>query len=173
MTAMKLCKRCNTNKTLELFSKHKKCKDGYQGTCLDCTASITKNWAMTNRARKDETDRQYEERNPMRKSISRRRRQEIEPYRVAIEELEHNMINRYGISLEEYGHLFNNQGGRCKICGRLHTEFARGLVIDHDHVTGQVRGLLCDPCNRALGYFQEKITNLNSAIEYINHFAQR
>jgi hypothetical protein len=168
MTAMKTCKRCGTEKNLEQFSKHKRCKDGYQGTCLDCTALITKTWYLANTQRKAETDKQYEERNPMRKSASRRLRQQIEPYRVAIEELEHNMRNRYDITLEEYGHMFNDQQGLCKICGHSHIEFARGLVIDHNHVTGYVRGLLCDPCNRAIGYLKENVNTLQSAINYIN-----
>ncbi len=79
MTVMKLCKRCGTEKILEQFSKHKKCKDGYQGTCLDCTSVITKVWAATNRERKNETDKQYEERNPRRKSISRKNEENWNP----------------------------------------------------------------------------------------------
>ena len=43
----------------------------------------------------------------------------------------------------------------------------KGLVVDHDHKTGEVRGLLCGPCNRALGFLKEDISNFNNAIQYL------
>jgi recombination endonuclease VII len=59
----------------------------------------------------------------------------------------------YGISAEDYKKLYEAQGGRCAICKRA-TGAARRLAVDHDHKTGEVRGLLCKPCNRyGLGMF--------------------
>ena len=59
----------------------------------------------------------------------------------------------YGISAAEYDALYKAQGGRCAIC-RTATGKARRLAVDHDHKTGEVRGLLCKPCNRyGLGMF--------------------
>lgn len=59
----------------------------------------------------------------------------------------------YGISSEEYKALYASQGGRCAICRRA-TGAARRLAVDHNHKTGEVRGLLCKPCNRyGLGMF--------------------
>ncbi len=84
------------------------------------------------------------------------------------EEREQNMLQRYGITIEDYAYMFNAQNGKCKICTRLHSKFARGLVVDHNHNTGSIRGLLCDPCNRALGYFRDSVIVMSNAIEYIN-----
>lgn len=168
MSTMKICKRCSTEKILEQFSKHKKCLNGYQGTCIECTAKTTAEWTQNNKARKAQTDRQFEQRNPNRKKEFRELKKLENPYLTSISECEQNMRVRYGVTLEYYGHMFNDQNGKCKICKRFYTEFARGLVIDHNHETGQVRGLLCDPCNRALGYFRESSVIMESAIEYIN-----
>ena len=68
---------------------------------------------------------------------------------------------KYGLSEEGYQALFDEQRGRCAVC-------ARGvpLVVDHDHETGQIRGLLCDPCNRGLGLLGEKL-KLERALDYL------
>lgn len=59
----------------------------------------------------------------------------------------------YGITAEEYKILYDAQGGRCAICRRA-TGATRKLAVDHDHKTGEIRGLLCKPCNRyGLGMF--------------------
>ena len=57
----------------------------------------------------------------------------------------------YGISSEEYEKILKDQKGRCAICGRFPSR--RRLDVDHNHVTGEVRGLLCHRCNRGLGFF--------------------
>jgi hypothetical protein len=57
-------------------------------------------------------------------------------------------MRQYGITPDEYDALFEKQHGACAIC-RSNTD----LVIDHNHQTGVVRGLLCASCNKALGFF--------------------
>lgn len=58
-------------------------------------------------------------------------------------------VLKYGITGDEYDYLYAAQDGRCAICRRA-TGKARRLAVDHDHQTGQVRGLLCSPCNYQL-----------------------
>lgn len=70
---------------------------------------------------------------------------------------------KYNITIEEYDNLFLQQDGKCKICGQDH----KVLNIDHCHVSGRVRGLLCWKCNIALGYFKDNVTNLINAIKYL------
>lgn len=55
--------------------------------------------------------------------------------------------NTYGITDAEYAAILEHQGGRCAVCGKARG-ITRRLAVDHDHATGAVRGLLCDPCNR-------------------------
>lgn len=73
----------------------------------------------------------------------------------------------YKIGLEAYNALFESQNGRCAICERTSN---RCLDVDHDHTTGKIRGLLCSPCNRALGMFQESIPRLFKATQYLKEY---
>lgn len=75
--------------------------------------------------------------------------------------------NMYNITIEDYKKLFDEQNGCCVGCGLKHSELKRGLVVDHDHKTGKVRGLLCDPCNRALGGVRDDIKILKNLIKYL------
>lgn len=79
--------------------------------------------------------------------------------------------NRYGIGLIEYERLLEEQNHRCAICGgegfKLKEDQNTKLVIDHDHDTGEVRGLLCHNCNRALGLFQDNPDRIKQALAYL------
>ncbi len=58
---------------------------------------------------------------------------------------------RYKLSSADYYALFDLQGGRCAICHTHQDELGMRLAVDHDHVSGKPRGLLCKGCNLALG----------------------
>jgi Recombination endonuclease VII len=73
-------------------------------------------------------------------------------------------LRRYGISLAEYDALLEKQGGACAICRKR----PKGrLCVDHCHVTGMVRGLLCNECNGALGYLKDDQGSLVAALAYL------
>jgi len=76
----------------------------------------------------------------------------------------------YNLTVEEYEQEEIKQQWRCLLCkrapdGKFH--------VDHDHVTGKYRGLLCPACNKALGMFQEDIPTLKRAIEYLEKHGPR
>ncbi len=77
----------------------------------------------------------------------------------------------FGITLDDYRAMFAEQGGVCAICRRPERRLFRGqlkmLVVDHDHVTGRVRGLLCDDCNLALGRFQDSADIIRRVLAYL------
>lgn len=79
--------------------------------------------------------------------------------------------NTYGITHVEYKRLEQAQNGVCAICGGegflMRETHWKKLVVDHDHNTHAVRGLLCHNCNRALGLFQDKADVLLSAVKYL------
>lgn len=70
--------------------------------------------------------------------------------------------------LKLYDKLIGVIGESCWICGRERKPGGRRLHIDHDHKTGEVRGLLCMKCNRGLRWFDDDLTTLQNAAEYFN-----
>ena len=60
-----------------------------------------------------------------------------------------------------------DQNNSCAICNRHVNVLPKNLDVDHDHITGKVRGLLCGKCNMGLGYFQDNINIMDKAIQYI------
>lgn len=70
--------------------------------------------------------------------------------------------HRYNISLEDYDSLKTQQKAVCAICKKH-----KKLLVDHDHNTGVVRGLLCHSCNVALGFLDENPTFINNMLDYI------
>jgi hypothetical protein len=82
----------------------------------------------------------------------------------------------YGLEAEDYARLFEAQHGLCAICGSQldqRSVFDRTVGrrsrphIDHDHNTGELRGLLCGGCNRGLGAFKDSVPALLSAVNYL------
>ena len=74
---------------------------------------------------------------------------------------------KFGITLEDYNSMFSEQNGCCKICNKHQTDFKARFCVDHDHETNIVRGLLCRSCNLLLGFANDSIENLYSAIDYL------
>jgi hypothetical protein len=83
----------------------------------------------------------------------------------------HDLKMRYNLSPEQYQQMLFDQGWCCKTCGINESDLkemsGKGLCIDHDHLTGKTRGLLCDDCNRGLGIFKEQEYVLQNAINYL------
>lgn len=73
---------------------------------------------------------------------------------------------KYGLEAGEYDGMMEAQGGVCAICGQPPTS-KRGLVVDHDHATGQQRALLCGRCNIGLGKFRDDPELLDVAAAYL------
>lgn len=75
---------------------------------------------------------------------------------------EHHLRRRYGITGEQYDALVTAQGGLCALCRERLPEH-----VDHDHVTGVVRGVLCSCCNQGLGNFRNRGDVMRNAIDYL------
>lgn len=75
---------------------------------------------------------------------------------------------KYGIETADYELLLAQQGGRCAICGTDNPgKNKKFWSIDHDHETGQVRGLLCSSCNRGIGLLGDNVERLEAALSYL------
>lgn len=83
------------------------------------------------------------------------------------------LSKKYGITQADYLSMLESQKGVCKICGEPETSKdgisgkVKAMPIDHCHITGKVRGLLCSRCNRAIGMFADRIDFLQAAISYL------
>lgn len=73
----------------------------------------------------------------------------------------------YNLTLDEFDQMLIKQDYRCKICKRHESELSKALCVDHCHITGKVRGLLCLTCNTGLGSFRDSIEGLEAAIYYL------
>jgi hypothetical protein len=74
-------------------------------------------------------------------------------------------LRNYGLTPERYDLMYQEQGGRCAICGTLGQ--SRGLAIDHDHDTGVVRGLLCSRCNSGIAMLCHNREYVQAADHYL------
>ena len=83
-----------------------------------------------------------------------------------------HLKKRYGITPEDYAKMLSNQSGGCEICGKPSTNYKRRLHVDHDHLTGNLRGLLCVKCNLGIGYFNDSVGLLDNAKEYLVKYSQ-
>jgi hypothetical protein len=106
--------------------------------------------------------REFESRPETKERIAKRRN--------SIEYKEHckkYLLQRnYGLTIEDKNKIIESQSGLCPICLRA-LGINQGIHIDHDHVTGKIRGILCLNCNVAMGHFHDSIPTLKNAIKYL------
>lgn len=79
---------------------------------------------------------------------------------------------RMGVSIDERKRMYDEQDGKCAICHTPGLLYGQGnqkdtLPLDHNHVTGEIRGLLCIKCNRGLGLFMDNPELLREAARYL------
>lgn len=88
----------------------------------------------------------------------------------------YQLKSKYGLTLEQFDRMLALQGNVCAICGGEPHQKVRNVkrdgvkpqyVVDHDHATGKVRGLLCHSCNSTLGYAKDSPANLRAAAHYL------
>ncbi len=80
---------------------------------------------------------------------------------------ETTLKRRYDITIASYNKMFQEQNGRCGICGRHQSGLKRNLCVDHNHESGRIRGLLCHRCNTAIGMLEDDTKILQKATKYL------
>ena len=78
-----------------------------------------------------------------------------------------HLLNRYGITQQEFFAMLERQRHRCLDCG-INISGPKKAMVDHDHETGRLRGLLCRPCNWALGQTKEDPLILRKLAAYLD-----
>lgn len=156
---MRVCSQCKIEKPLDSFHKDKSNLSGYRCNCKDCCKIYYTSERSLELCRK---------RN---KTEKRKNYLKIYHKRPEIKILERgNHLRRYwpGITGKQayarYEEIFKSQNGKCLLCHINQKDINRVFDVDHCHKTGKVRGLLCNNCNKFVG-FLEKNTELFVKIE--------
>jgi len=136
----KRCPRCRRTKKVQEFYASRKSPDGLLTHCKDCDKLAGQQRAGT---------------------ASRRHT------------MHQSNLKNYGLTVNDYNRILVAQGGGCAICGCPPGQmlsprgFPRPLSVDHDHQTGEVRGLLCHKCNVGIGAFGDNLELLEAAASYL------
>lgn len=77
------------------------------------------------------------------------------------------LMRKYSITPEQWDEIFEAQDRCCAICKSVTPRYVDGWHVDHDHKTGKVRGILCQPCNHLLGKAKDDISFLYKVIDYL------
>jgi len=167
----KICVRCKKGKPIEDYGKHSRTKGGRRNTCKQCEAKTRRRWRLSERGK---LSAQKYAKSKKGKAVSRKAQLKYinnNPVKSKLRYRKHRLKKAFGITVEQYDEMFKRQGGCCAICGDTNIKYGRRLAVDHHHTTGEIRGLLCNQCNRALGYFHDDIHRLTSAIKYLSREA--
>lgn len=141
------CNRCEIIKPLTEFHKNRRRADRATFYCKACN---------------HEYDQASRERDPVKYATIRRKAA-----------YKHLLRTKFNLTVEQYEAMVADQNGVCAICKRPQnivtkwTVRSPNLGVDHDHETGKIRGLLCNSCNSGLGNFQDDISRLTAAVEYL------
>lgn len=84
---------------------------------------------------------------------------------------DYHLKRKFGITDVQYGELYSKQGECCAICGSHSSTFKNRLAVDHDHTSGEIRGLLCFRCNKfVVGRYRKGIglDLLRRAVQYLD-----
>jgi len=123
-------------------------------------------WRKRNPEKAKEATSKWREENPEKSKKSTLNWRERNPEKVKIHH-KTKTLKLYGATIEDWENLKLKQNNSCAICGTHESNITLGLAIDHDHVTGKIRSLLCVKCNTGLGCFNDNVVLLNKAIMYI------
>lgn len=150
-----LLRRSRTQVQTRICTSCKKQKSpfAYRGArrrCSECDRESSRSWRSRNPDKAAAADARRVERGRSQSNPVTKRRAKLK--------------SLYGLSLADYAIMEQKQGGACAICLARPTHV---LHVDHDHVTGAVRGLLCAPCNLMLGGAKDRSEVLRRGAAYL------
>jgi hypothetical protein len=169
---LKVCLRCNLLKTNLEFHKSKSKKDGLNSACRECLASLHKASGDRNTKRSvivvpDSKTCPGCER--VRLSLEfgkcKRNTDGLQSYCKACRAIRQRDTT-YGVTQEWFLQTLRDQGG-CAICHSQTPGGKGSWHVDHDHLTGKVRGLLCNNCNLGIGHLRDSQRIIKAAIAYL------
>lgn len=154
VTEFKRCLDCLETKPATDFYKIVSGKDSgtRKGQCLTCQRTYQRNYQSRNKEKSKAVAKEWAA---------------SHPENIRLAGLKHE-CKQLGLTLPQYRALEIFQNHQCAVCKNPQSCGGKSrLCIDHCHVTGKTRGLLCDRCNKMLGFSQDSLEILSSAIEYL------
>ena len=157
----RICCKCKVKKELssENFTKDKNDITGFTYSCKICRKEQYRIYRLNNPDKVKSTNQ---------KSLVKRK----EYYNTPERKLHYRkkfIERKFKITYADYEEMQTKQNNKCAICGLEESHIDKNyLSVDHNHISGAVRGLLCSRCNFGLGYFKDSIENLKNAIIYLN-----
>lgn len=124
-------------------------------------------WYKKNAERMRQRSKLYRDSDPERWKEVRRRYKENNPESYKQSNRRSNLKQKFDITPEQFDAMLLSQGFACAICGNGNSGGRGTWHVDHCHATNRIRGLLCQPCNTALGLFRDNPVILKSAIRYL------
>ena len=119
-----------------------------------------KKWKVKNKDKILELGRNWAKKNRKKISEQARLRYQKNPQK----ELDRIRFKKYGITGEEFRAILEKQGISCPICGKT---IGKNLSVDHNHITGKVRGVICNKCNLAIGNAEDSPDRLRAMANYL------
>lgn len=182
------CKECKKERDREYRSRievkeNKKEYDKlYYENNKDRLDDYRSDWRLQNKENKKEYDKKYREENKERKKEYRKaywqikgkeinEKRKLSPIYKNISK-GYTLKKNYNITLDDYNKMLLEQDGKCWTCSKdVEEERNKVLCVDHDHLTGKVRKLLCNKCNIAIGLLKEDTKIIENVLNYIKLFS--
>jgi len=163
----KPCSKCKQDLPITDFYKCKDTSIGLASCCIECRKKDYKNLTPEQREKYFLNRVSYYKRN--KEKIDKR----CKDYWNKIQESgfslkrEQQLAKIYDLTPKEVANMEEESHGCCFICGVHKSQLKKELFIDHNHETGQIRGLLCSNCNFMLGNAKDNIEILQKGINYL------
>ena len=155
---VKTCNKCQISKPLSEFSKNKLRKDGHNSNCKLCHKDYVAKHYQENKSKYLEKADNWKNKNP-------EKRRKISTGWM-------RRVSGNYVTEAQFNEMLTAQNSCCLICEKKFLT-TRDTHVDHDHITGKIRGLLCSSCNKGLGFFKDSVKSLELAIQYIKKFGEQ
>jgi hypothetical protein len=161
---MKRCSSCKELKPLDAFYRAAGMKDGHRSECKVCNLAAKKRRYDADPAAHIARVKRWQQDNAERLNAYRREHNARPERKRAMRDGYYRRT--FGITADDFDAMLAAQGGCCAICGQR-PEREASLHVDHDHLTGRIRGIVCLNCNQGLGKFGDDPAVLERAAAYL------
>lgn len=160
---MKKCSICKKEKDFIDFPFQDKKINKIMSACKACKSIKQKEKRINNNELQRKKDRENYQKTKTHRIEYARQYREKYPDRTRAT----NLKMKYGITQDDYNQMIINQNYKCAICDRNMTDYGKFFCVDHNHNSGKIRGLLCDPCNYGLGFYEK---HKEKYVKYLKNF---